>query len=66
MFLSFGVGFLAIVMVVWLLLIVALGNYGRNTELGYWGSVLLAIFTTPVIAFIVILVLKSNKNRSSF
>jgi len=65
-FLSFSLGFVAIVMVVWLLLIIALGNYGRDTELGYWGCILLALFTTPVIAFIVILVLKSKRNGPSF
>ncbi len=38
--------------IIWLLLINAVGNYGKDTILGYWGSVLLAIFTTPLTAFI--------------
>jgi uncharacterized membrane protein len=43
-----------------LLVIIAIGNYGKNTALGYWGSVLLALVSTPVVAFIVILVLRSR------
>ncbi|WP_168202361.1 hypothetical protein [Pedobacter sp. KBS0701] len=32
----------------------ALGRYGRDTWFGFGGSILLGIFTTPLIAFIVI------------
>lgn len=32
----------------------ALGRYGRDTWFGFGGSVLLGIFTTPIIAFIII------------
>lgn len=49
-----------IIFVVALLLILALGNYGRNTALGYWGSILLALVSTPIIAFIVISVIKTR------
>lgn len=48
-----------ILLVVAILLIAAVGQYGKNTALGYWGSILLAIFTTPVVAFIVITILKA-------
>jgi len=44
-----------------ILTIVALGNYGRNTPLGYWGSVLLAMLGTPLVAFIVIFILRNRK-----
>ena len=49
-----------IIFVVALLLILALGNYERNTALGYWGSILLALVSTPIIAFIVISVIKTR------
>lgn len=60
-FLNIGVPELLIVLVFGFFLLIAIGNYGRNTALGYWGSVLLAIFTTPLIAFLVILVLRRKK-----
>ncbi len=54
-------GFIEIIfIIIWIAIIYAVGNYGRDTALGYWGSILLAIFTTPLIAFIVILVLKKR------
>jgi len=43
--------------------VIAIGRYGENTALGYWGSILLAIFTTPVVAFIVITILKVIKRN---
>lgn len=45
-------------MAVALLLIVLVGNFGKNTFFGYWGSILLAILTTPVIAYLIILFTK--------
>ncbi|RZL46117.1 MAG: hypothetical protein EOP00_15975 [Pedobacter sp.] len=39
-----------------LLLLWAVVNYGKNTVLGIWGTLGLAIFTTPIIAFIIILI----------
>lgn len=47
-------GILAVI----LMFIVALGNYGRNTALGYWGSVLLSIIRSPLGAFLIITYLK--------
>jgi len=60
-FLNIGVPELLIVLVFGFFLLIVIGKYGRNTALGYWGSVLLAIFTTPLIAFLVILVLRRKK-----
>jgi hypothetical protein len=47
-----------IFIVMGVLFIIAVGNYGRDTQLGYLGSVLLAIITSPIVAFIVIYYLK--------
>ena len=44
-----------------ILIIVAVGNYSRNTRLGYWGSVLVAILGSPLLAFIVIFILRNRK-----
>lgn len=33
----------------------AVANYGRNTSLGYYGSLFLAIITSPIIAYFIIL-----------
>ena len=45
-------------------LLYALGRYGKETRLGFGGSVLLGIFTTPIVAFIIIAVFfkKNNPN----
>lgn len=51
-----------IIIAILLIPILALGNFGRNTALGYWGSVLLSIFSTPLGAFLIILYLKTRKS----
>ncbi|MGN7205582.1 hypothetical protein ACTHQF_15005 [Pedobacter sp. SAFR-022] len=56
-FLNLGMTEFGILSVI-LLFIVALGNYGRNTALGYWGSVLLCFLASPLGAFLVITYLK--------
>jgi ABC-type transport system involved in multi-copper enzyme maturation permease subunit len=58
-FLNLGGGEVLIVVLA-LFFIIALGNYGKDTIFGYWGSVLLAIFTTPLIAFIILAYVKSK------
>jgi hypothetical protein len=58
-FLDIG-GFEFILILLWLVLIIALGKYGKKTALGYYGSILLAIFTTPLVAFIVIIILRNK------
>lgn len=50
----------AIIIILALFFIILLGNYGRNTVFGYWGSVLLAIITTPLIAFAILAYVKSK------
>lgn len=44
-----------------LLILVAIGNYGKDTPLGYWGSILVSLVGTPVLALIVITILKSRE-----
>jgi len=50
-------------MLIILLIIMAVGNYGKNTALGYWGSVLLSVLSTPLVAFIIISILKSRSRH---
>lgn len=45
--------------------IIAIGNYGRNTQLGYWGSVLLCLFSSPIIGFAVVYYLRSRMKVQS-
>lgn len=63
-YLNIGIGAPAIILIILaIFFIIAIGQYGKNTALGYWGSILLAIFTTPVVAFIVITILKIMKRN---
>ncbi|SMC94518.1 hypothetical protein [Pedobacter nyackensis] len=56
---TFGLGGGEVLIIVLaLFFIIALGNYGKNTVFGYWGSVLLAIVTTPLIAFAILAYVK--------
>ena len=57
-----GIGtFEIIVILLALFLTIAVGNYGRDTKLGYWGSVLLSIFSSPIVAAIIIYAIKPKK-----
>jgi hypothetical protein len=60
-FIDFGAGELVYI-IIYVLLVFAAGNYGRNTALGFLGSILLAIFFTPLIAFIVIVILRAKRS----
>lgn len=40
--------------------IIAVGNYGKNTALGYRGSVVLSLLASPLVAFIIISIIKSR------
>lgn len=40
-----------------------LGEYGKHTSFGFWGSVLLGIITTPLIGFIVVYFMRRKENR---
>ena len=55
-----GTGELLLILV-GVIIIIALGNYGKDTALGYWGSILLSIIVTPLIAFFVISYLKRKE-----
>lgn len=48
------------------ILILGLGTYGKDTSLGYTGSVLLSIFTSPLIGFAVIYYLRSRDKGKIF
>lgn len=52
------IGLIAVI----LIFVIALGNYGRNTALGYWGSILLTFLSTPLGAFIIIYILRARKS----
>jgi len=43
------------IVIVGLALLFAVANYGRNTSLGLFGSLLLALITSPLIAFFIII-----------
>jgi hypothetical protein len=60
-FINFGAVELVYI-IIYVLLVFTIGNYGRNTVLGYLGSILLAIFFTPLIAFIVIVILRAKRS----
>lgn len=45
-----------LILLIAVLIFWSVANFGKNTSLGFWGSLLLAIFTTPVIAFFIILI----------
>jgi hypothetical protein len=63
-YLNIGIGVPEVILIVLaIFFIIVIGRYGKNTALGYWGSILLAIFTTPVVAFIVITILKAMKRN---
>lgn len=57
-----GIGEVILIVIV-ILLIWAIGNLGKNTPLGVTGSIALAIFTTPVIAFLIIMIFFKPKTR---
>ena len=56
-FIDIGAQELIIILLI-LILIIPLAKYGKDTALGYWGTVLLAIFASPLIALIVVFVLR--------
>lgn len=58
-FLNMG-GMELVIVLISLLLIIVLGNYGKDTALGYWGTILLSVFLTPIVALAVVLYLKNK------
>ena len=61
LFIDIGVSEALLIFLV-LILVIAVGNYGKGTQLGYWGTIVLALLTSPIIAFIVVLFLKRKAN----
>ncbi|PRY53234.1 hypothetical protein B0I27_104244 [Arcticibacter pallidicorallinus] len=60
-FLNIGTSEVVILLVIVLLMVIAIGHYGRNTILGYWGSIIVAILASPLVAFIVVFMLRRKK-----
>lgn len=44
-------------------LIFAIGQYGRNTSLGYTGTVLVCLLATPLVGFALVYFLKANRKK---
>lgn len=55
--------FEAIVVVFLIALFCSVVNYGKDTVLGYSGSLLLAILTSPIVAFLIIHLVKGQKKH---
>jgi len=60
-FINIGGQEVVLIGIILLIIFVAIGNYGKNTALGYWGSVILAVLTTPLIAFGVLYYLRNKQ-----
>jgi hypothetical protein len=60
-FLNLGTSEVLLLSVIFLIIIFPIGYYGKNTQLGYWGSILLALLSTPVVAFIIISILRYRR-----
>ena len=58
-------GFELVFIIVGIIMLFAVANYGRDTQLGYIGSLVLAMITSPVIAFIIIYYLKYRARTTS-
>ena len=57
-FLDLGSTEFILILLVLIVLIIAVGNYGKNTVLGYRGSVLLSLLASPLVAVIIIRIIK--------
>jgi hypothetical protein len=57
----FGSLFGLIVAVIGIIICYAIGKYGKDTQLGFWGSFLLCFLISPLIVFIILFVIKNNK-----
>lgn len=61
-FFDFGItGVLLIVLDI--ILIIWVARLGKDTALGYFGTLLIAIFGSPILALLVILILKLSKRN---
>ncbi len=62
-FFNIGGTEMALIFLIGILLLAFIGNYGKDTQFGYWGSILLAIVVSPVIAFFIILFLRGKQEK---
>lgn len=60
-FINLGTSGIILIIIILLAFALLIGNYGRNTALGYWGSVLLALFTGPLIAYVMLYIIKPKQ-----
>jgi len=47
------------------LLIIWVGHYGRQTALGYWGTIMIALFASPLLAFAIVYFLNNRSKIPS-
>ncbi len=60
----FDLSILEILLIVFdIALIIWIAQLGKTTSLGYFGTLLIAIFGTPLLALVVVLILKSRQGR---
>lgn len=45
------------------LLIIWAGHYGRQTALGYWGTIMIGLFASPLLAFAIVYILRSTSSQ---
>jgi ABC-type transport system involved in multi-copper enzyme maturation permease subunit len=64
-FLDQGSADITLILIVLIAFIITVGNYGKNTALGYRGSVLLSLLSSPLLAFIIIRIIKSRSKQMS-
>ncbi|HEY1061038.1 MAG TPA: hypothetical protein VGE44_05105 [Daejeonella sp.] len=54
-----------ILIILHFLLIILTGHYGRNTVLGYWGTIMIGLFASPLLAFAIVYILNNKRNLTS-
>lgn len=50
-----------ILIILYFLLIIWAGHYGRHTVLGYWGTIMIGLFASPLLAFAIVFYLRSTR-----
>lgn len=57
-----GIGIAEILLLLLAILILyAVGKFGQNTSLGFWGSIILSLFISPLLVFLIILIFLKRK-----
>ena len=60
----FDFGILGVLLIILdIILIIWVAQLGKSTSLGYFGTLLIAIFGSPILALIVVLILKLRKSK---